>query len=222
MPIAAVRVPSIPLLATSLYNMSRSGGGTPYSTGVQVVGSNGTVGLGGACLASPRYEPAHKAGVVAALVELAPAAIGVDPNHCDRVNAAMAEAFDGHAAAKAALGIACRDLAGKALNRSVADLLGGARMERVSSYHVVGIGSADEAAEQARRLHQDRLTRIQVKAGGRAIDEDIASGRAVAAARAPGTDLAADAHRGSTTGQVILDIADAALGDPVTGYRGTP
>ncbi len=109
----------------------------------------------------------------------------------------------GHTEGKAALDIACWDLNGKRLDQSIVDLLGGARMDNVLTYHVVGIGTADYAAAEAERLQNEGITRLQLKTGGRPIYEDVASIRAVAEVLDPGTDLAVDTNRGWSTAEAI-------------------
>ena len=52
--------------------------------------------------------------------------------------------LNGHNYAKAALDIAVYDLLGKHLGVSVADLLGGAVVDRVPSYYATGVGAPDD------------------------------------------------------------------------------
>jgi L-alanine-DL-glutamate epimerase-like enolase superfamily enzyme len=203
MTIEEIRVYKTPLATVRSYNMSNSTVETPESTIIEVVDSDGTVGYGEVCMASPQYQGAHNDGIRASLVVLAPAVIGLDPLQVNIVNAAMRAALDGHNEGKAAIDIACWDLAGKKLGVSVCDLLGGARMDPVSTYHVVSIGPAEVAAADADRLQSEGITRLQLKAGGRPIHEDIASIRAVAEVLRPGTDLAVDTNRGWSTVEAI-------------------
>lgn len=203
MTIKEVRVFRTDLRAKTLYNMSNSTVAAPESTIVQVVDADGTIGWGEACLASPQFQPTHNDGVRAALTVLAPAIVGLDPLKLGVVNAAMHAAMTGQHAAKAALDIACWDIAGHKLNQPLVDLLGGARMDDVLTYHVVGIGAPDVAAAQADQLQDDGITRLQLKAGGRPIHEDIASIRAVAEVLRPGTDLAVDTNRGWSTVEAV-------------------
>ncbi len=203
MSISEIRVYSIPLAAKSTYNMSNSTVTTPMSTIVEVVDADGTIGYGEACMASPQFQPAHNAGIVSSLSVLAPSIIGLDPTKLTVVNAAMSSAMTGHTEGKAALDIACWDLMGKKLDMSIVDLLGGARMTDVVTYHVVGIGSPEYAAGEAERLQNEGITRIQLKAGGRSIHDDIESIHAVADVLRPGTDLAVDTNRGWSTAEAI-------------------
>ncbi len=183
--------------------MSNSTVATPVSTIVEIVDADGTIGYGEACMASPQFQPEHNDGVRSSLSVLAPAVLGLNPLKLSVIHTAMHAAMTGHAAGKAALDIACWDLIGKKLGQPVVDLLGGAQMSAVTTYHVVGIGPADAAAAEADRLQAEGITRLQLKAGGRPIDADIASIRAVASTLRPGTDLAVDTNRGWTTAEAL-------------------
>lgn len=203
MTITEIRVHRVPLETRETYTMSSSRVTTPESTVVQVVDSTGAVGYGEACLASPNYQPAHNDGVRAAMSVLAPSIIGLDPTHLTIINATMDQQMVGNNEAKAALDIACWDLMGKKLGMPVVDLLGGARTTDVITYHVIGIGTPEEAADAAVRLQEDGIGRLQLKAGGRPVHEDIASIRAVAGVCRPDTDLAVDTNRGWTTAEAL-------------------
>ena len=50
------------------------------STVVRVTTEGGVAGFGEVCPLGPAYLPSHGAGVRAALVELAPAVVGLDPS----------------------------------------------------------------------------------------------------------------------------------------------
>ncbi|MGI9607493.1 MAG: mandelate racemase/muconate lactonizing enzyme family protein [Acidimicrobiales bacterium] len=201
--ISQIRVYTSPLEAKATYNMSSSRVGVPESTIVEVIDTDGTIGFGEACMASPQFQPAHNDGIRSSLGLLAPAILGLDPMRLNLVNTAMNAALDRHSEGKAALDIACWDLVGKRLGLHVVDLLGGARMDDVITYHVVGIGTPEYAGAEAKKLQNEGVTRIQLKAGGRPIHEDIASIHAVAEVLRPGTDLAVDTNRGWSTAEAI-------------------
>lgn len=211
MTIQEIRVFAVPLPAKQLYNMSSSAVATPYSTVVEIVDSSGHKGYGEACLASPQFQAAHNDGVRASLDILAPAIMGSDPTTLNTIQTAMNDALEGHQEGKAALDIACWDLSGKILDRSVVDLLGGARQKDIMTYHVVGIGTPDYAAAEAERLQREGITRLQLKSGGRPIHEDIACIRAVCEVLQPGTALAVDTNRGWSTSEAIM-VSNACAG----------
>lgn len=215
MPIAEVRVYRVPLAARSSYTMSNSTVAVPESTVVEVACTDGTVGHGEACMASPQFQPAHNDGIRAALRVLAPSILGLDPRRISQVHAAMDAVMEGNREARAVLDIACWDLAGKLLDQPVVDLLGGRRMDDVITYHVIGIGTPDEAAGTAERLQSEGHTRLQLKAGGRPVHEDVACIHAVADALKPGTDLAVDTNRGWSTAEAIA-ASEACAGIPMS------
>ena len=182
----------------------------PYRMGIQEVRhldttivrlecDDGTVGYGETCPLGSTYQPQHALGVRAALAEMAPHLIGLDPTAIGRVNAAMDATLMGHRYAKAAIDVACWDATGKSYGVRVCDLLGGAVRERVPSYHGVLIASPEDSAADAARRQDEGFPRIQLKVGGRSVEEDIAAVRAVATVLRPGVRLAADANKAWTT-----------------------
>ena len=173
------------------------------STIVMLVTDDGTVGFGETCPLGTTYQPQHALGARAAIAELAPHMIGVNPTHHRLVNATMDAHLLGHRYAKAAIDVACWDIAGKIHGARVCDLLGGAVHERVPSYHVVGIADPDTSAATAVRLQEAGYPRLQVKIGGRSIDEEVAVIRAVGAVMRPGVPLVADANRGLQVHEAI-------------------
>ena len=205
------------------YSMSTSTVGDPESTIVQVSTDDGWVGWGEACPAGSQYQPVHAGGIRAALQLLGPALIGVDPSKIGVVHQAMDGALNGSNEAKAAIDIACWDLIGHSLDMAVCDLIGGALMDPVLTYHVVGIGTPDESVASAGELMEAGHTKLQLKAGGRHIDHDIESTRAVAAIIRPGVDLFVDVNRGWTVEETIRfsracrDL-DFAIEQPCTTY----
>ena len=79
-------------------------------------------------------------GVVEALkTELIPAVLGLDPRDITAVHQQLNRALKGCGAAKAAVDIACWDLAGKAAGRPIYALLGGRRPEQPTIAKVLSI-----------------------------------------------------------------------------------
>ena len=83
------------------------------STVVRVTADDGTQGFGETCPLGPAYLPAHGEGARAALRELGPALLGLDPRELAIVNDTLDAALLGHAYAKSAIDVACWDLLGK-------------------------------------------------------------------------------------------------------------
>jgi len=203
MKITEVRVYGKLLPMASNYNMSSAAVGEPDTTIVELVTDTAYVGWGEICPTGPLPQPEHAGSIRADLVLLCPALIGLDPRQLGLVHDAMASTMDGGHGAKSAVDIACWDLMGKAYGERVCDLLGGARMDPVSTYYVVPIGTPDDSATLAQNLQNAGHTKLQLKAGGRHIDQDIAAIHAVTKTIRPGVDLFVDCNRGWTVGEAI-------------------
>ena len=185
------------------YRMAKADVYSLTTTLVKLVADNGLFGWGETCPVGPTYAESHSAGALAALSAMAPGLIGADvlpmPLH-DRMEGLL----NGHNYAKAAVDIAMHDLLGKHYGVSVSDLLGGALADRLPSYYAVTIGAPDEVARVAAEKRAEGYPRLQLKAGGRAIEEDIESVSKVwEAIRGSGVRLAVDANRSLTTRDAI-------------------
>jgi L-alanine-DL-glutamate epimerase-like enolase superfamily enzyme len=166
---------------------------------VKLVSDDGTVGWGETCPVGPTYAEAHAGGALAALALLAPGLIRTAPWPVP-LHRRMDEILHGHSYAKAAIDIAAHDLIGRALGVSVSDLLGGALTGRVASYYSVGLTSPEETARISDDKRREGYPRLQLKLGGRDVEEDIAALRKTwELVRGTGTRLAADGNRGWTT-----------------------
>lgn len=190
-------------VAGGLYEMSTSEVAVLDTTVVMLETDDGALGFGETCPLGSTYQPQHALGARAAIAEVAPAILGLDPRQPSVVYAAMNAALSGSVYGKSAIDVACWDLAGKAYGARVADLLGGAHRNRVPSYY--GIMPAEPAvcAAKATELMAAGFPRIQVKCGARSLAEDIATVRAVAEVLRPGVPLLADANRGWTQREAI-------------------
>lgn len=172
------------------------------TTIVKVVADNGLVGWGEVCPLGPTYQADHALGARAALAQMAPGLLGatLTPKTLHRE---MDRLLAGHNAAKAALDIAAYDVIGKHLGVPVHDLLGGGATERVPSYYAVGIGSPDETARIAREKVAEGYPRLQLKVGGRDVQEDIAVLRKTHEAVGGRVPIAADANRSLNVGEAL-------------------
>jgi len=201
--ITAINVYERILSMTSAYNMSSSAVGDASSTIVELLTDSEHIGYGEICPTGPLPQPEHAGSIRADLELLAPVLVGLNPVLIGHVLAAMNSAMDGGVGAKSAIDIACWDLLGKATGHRVCDLLGGPLMDPVSTYHVIAIGTPDESASSANHLQNDGHTKLQLKAGGRRIEDDIRAAHAVASVIRPGVDLFVDANRGFSVEQAI-------------------
>ncbi len=190
-------------VAGPAYRMSHSLVTALDTTIVEVVTDSGVSGFGESCPVGPVYEPVHAAGVRAAIAEIAPHLIGLDPLTIGTTRRRMDQALAGHGYAKAALDIALWDIAGKVHGMRVCDLLGGAARERVHSYYAVSVDQPDEVARVVRDRQDQGFTRLQIKVGGRAVAQDIEVVRKVFEVRNPEVAIALDANRSLTTRDAI-------------------
>jgi 4-hydroxyproline betaine 2-epimerase len=185
------------------YRMAKADVYSLTTTLVKLVSDNGLCGWGETCPVGPTYAESHAAGALAALKAMAPGLIGAEvlpvPLH-----ACMEGLLNGHHYAKAAVDIAMHDLLGKHYGVSVADLLGGAQADRLPSYYAVTIGAPDEVARVAAQKRAEGYPRLQLKVGGRAIEEDIeAVSKVWEAIRGARIRLAVDGNRSLSTRDAI-------------------
>ena len=183
------------------------------STIVRITTDDGHVGWGEACPHGPTYQPVHAGQVRAGIEVLAPAIIGLDPRAHVSINRAMSEALNGTNEARAAIDIACWDLAGHAYGQPVAELLGGAIGDTVPTYYVMRLGdSLDATVARAVELQVEHgFTKIQLKAADGHIDKTIEAVHAISAVRRPETDLFVDVNRRWTVWEAI-NFSEACAG----------
>ncbi|HWE61816.1 MAG TPA: mandelate racemase/muconate lactonizing enzyme family protein [Chloroflexota bacterium] len=178
------------------YVMSRNQDVTALaSTVVRLTADSGMVGWAEVCPLGPRYLPAFAGGARAALRELAPALLGVDPRELHVVRGRLDGALRGHEYAKSPLDIACWDLLGKAAGCSVTTLLGGRQQERFPLYEAVPLGSPDAMVAFVQARRDAGLHRFQLKVGADPY-EDCARVRRVVEATGDEDMLIVDANGG--------------------------
>jgi L-alanine-DL-glutamate epimerase-like enolase superfamily enzyme len=200
MRISEVHIYKIDLpIAGRTYKMANAEVSALDSTLVRLVDDGGTEGWGETCPVGPTYQPHHAAGARAALLEIAPGLIGVRADQPTLLRRLMDRRLAGHNYAKAAVDIAALDLTGKRLGMRVCDLLGGATTERVPSYYAPSIMAPDEIARIAKEKAREGYPRLQIKSGGRPVEQDIEALRKVFEAVGTSVRLAADPNRGWTT-----------------------
>jgi len=173
------------------------------ATIVELLTETGLTGFGECCPLGPVYQPQHALGARAALEEIGPQLLGAEALRITRVHDVMESALNGSCYAKAAVDIALWDIAGKAYGARVCDLLGGAVRESVPSYYAIGLLPVDEAAAIAAEKRREGYPRLQLKVGGRDLEEDIAAIHKVYEVLGKGMRMAVDANRGWTTRDAI-------------------
>ena len=218
--------------AGGVYRLS---GGREYrsfdATIIAIHCDDGTVGWGESTPFGSTYIAAHGDGVRSAIGLLAPAVIGLDPRCHDRIQDAMDSALTGHAAAKAAIDVACWDAHGKAAELPVCDLLGGRIAEPVPVISSIGSDTPEAMRASVARHRKAGFRGHSVKIGaaegegGPALDAERIT--ACLADRRPGEWFLADANGGMTPETVLRmlahlpDSTDIVIEAPCESWRET-
>jgi cis-L-3-hydroxyproline dehydratase len=165
------------------------------STLVRVVSDEGIEGWGETCPLGPAYLPAFGAGARAALAEIGPHLLGLDPRNLAALHETMDAALMGHGYAKSAVDVACWDLLGRAAELPLATLLGGRRQESYPLYVAIPLGPEREMVAHLERLRAEGIRHFQLKLGADPT-EDAARVRAIVEATGDGERVIADANGG--------------------------
>lgn len=96
---------------------------------------------------------------------LSPVLIGQDPLAISILHARMDQSVKGHPYAKAAVDIACYDLAGKELGLPISTLLGGAHRDSIEVAHSLGIMPLDLCYAEAEEAVAEGALTIKCKTG---------------------------------------------------------
>ncbi len=182
-------------VANGPYVMSHGEFSDVDTTLVKITTDTGLVGWGETCPIGPVYQPHHATGARAALEAMAPGLIGEDPSEIKKLHRRMDSLLAGHRYAKAAIDIAAYDLTGKHFGVSVAQLLGGAAVDRVPSYYALSVGEPDVIAQTAAERVAQGYPRLQMKVGARPVELDIETVRKVYEKVGNRVKLAVDANR---------------------------
>lgn len=164
------------------------------STFVRITTDGGLVGWGEGCPWGSTYLPAFPAGIRAGIGELAPALLGADPRRPDVLDRLMDTALPGHLYVKAPIDVACWDLAGKAADLPVADLLGGDTEAPVTVQSSIPTGTPEEMIASIERARASGY-RIHSPKVGSGVAEDVARITAIGACLQPGESVTFDANR---------------------------
>jgi len=141
------------------------------STVVRILTDEGPEGFGEVCPLGPLYLASHGLGARAALQQIAPALIGVDPSNLSAVHVAMDNALRGHSYAKSAIDMACWDILGKATNKDIATLLGGRLQESFLLYKAVPLGTPEEMKQYVLERKAEGIKRFQLKIGANPFED---------------------------------------------------
>lgn len=143
--------------------------------------------------------------------DLAPAVIGLDPREFEKLHDVMNHVVKPAPAAKAAIDIACFDIAGKSMNVPVYQLLGGRYHEKFPITHVLSIGEPEKMAEEAARKIEQGYTSFKMKVGTQ-VNNDVARIRAVRERVGNDIDIRVDVNQGwgnaATTMKALRQMKD--------------
>jgi len=133
------------------------------NTVVRIRTDTAHVGWGEVCPIATTYQPEHALGVRAALEEMAPGLIGIDPTQTGVVNAAMNDWLMGSLNAKSAVDIACWDLAAKAQGRPLYQIIGGGLQAKAKGYCAVELNDTSQIAQDITTYRAKGYRHFQVK-----------------------------------------------------------
>lgn len=134
---------------------------------------------------------------VRALIEtyLQPALLGADPTQISVIHTLMDKAIKGSPYAKAAIDMACYDLAGKQLGVPVSTLLGGAHRDSIEVAHSLGIMDLDRCYAEAEQAVAEGVLTIKCKTGLDA-ERDVALVRELRRRLGDGIKIRVDGNEG--------------------------
>jgi L-alanine-DL-glutamate epimerase-like enolase superfamily enzyme len=162
---------------------------------VRITASDGSVGLGNID-PSPGYSKETIDDNLRVLQRtLAPAVVGLDPTNIHRVLERIEPAVKDFLDAKAAIEMACVDLAARVARMPVHTYLGGAVKERLLFNAWIGILTPDEAVKETMSWKQRGFRSAKIKVGGN-IEADRDRVKAVREAVGPDFHIRIDANAG--------------------------
>ncbi|GKZ23399.1 hypothetical protein AbraIFM66951_009716 [Aspergillus brasiliensis] len=173
------------------------------------------------------YIASHAGGIRAAIAEIAPKLIGLDPRRVDRLNDAMDAALLGHEPAKSAIDIACWDIFGKSVGLPVCELLGGRTETKLPVLESIPVADPQSTRKHVADARALGFTGFSVKIGS----DPVANAARVEAALAdqkPGEFFLIDANGGMTVDRALRmfrllspprGLGDFVLEAPCATYR---
>lgn len=170
------------------------------------------------------YIASHAGGIRAAVAEIAPKLIGLDPRRVDRINDAMDAALLGNESAKSAIDIACWDIFGKSVGLPVCELLGGRTNTKLPVLESIPVADAEGTRKLVSQSRAAGYTGFSVKIGGDPV-ANAARVRAALADKKPDEFFLIDANGGMTVDvalqmlKLLPDDLDFVLEAPCATYR---
>jgi muconate cycloisomerase len=139
---------------------------------------------------------------------LAPAVAGQDPIAIGLLHTIMDRAVKGYPYAKAAIDMALYDVAGKALDVPVYDLLGGCYRRRIPVAHSIGLMEIDKAVDEAQQVKSEGIKTIKLK-GGQKPERDVELVRRIREAVGADTLITVDANQGYDSPKTAINVIRA-------------
>ena len=162
---------------------------------VRITATGGVAGLGNID-PTPGYSKEQTADHLEVLrAKLAPLLIGMDPTNIHAILARIEPAVKGFLDSKAAVEMACVDLAARVAGMPVHTYLGGAVKDRLLFNAWIGILPPEQAANETLEWKQKGFRSAKIKVGG-GIEADRDRVRAIRAAVGPDFHLRIDANAG--------------------------
>ena len=193
---------------------------------VRITTDNGLVGWGEAS-ASPTMTGETVESMMAAIRYLAPFFIGRDPSEFADNLALMNFRLYGNASAKTVLEMSFYDLAGKAAQKPVAELLGSVRRTRMPVLWMLASGKLDEDLADGREKLDEGFKSFKIKVGSNPVADDIERAHEVRKLVNGGVQLSSDANQGWSredaitfvegVGDTLDFIEQPIMGDDVEG-----
>lgn len=172
---------------------------------VKVATDNGLVGWGEAS-ASPTMTGETVESMMAAVRYLAPYFIGRDPSEFSENLALMDFRLYGNASAKTVLEMSFYDLAGKAVQKSVSELLGTVRRSRLPVLWMLASGKLEEDLSEGQGKLDEGFTSFKIKVGSNPVPQDIERAHNVREMVNGGVQLSADANQGWSRDDAITFV----------------
>ena len=149
------------------------------------------------------------AGTVSHVVRnyLFPAIDGQEPQQIGYLHSLMGGAIKGHPYAKAVVDVALYDIAGKAADMPVYELLGGKLRNSIPVCHSLGIMENDKAVSEAEQAVAEGIGAIKCKVG-LDVKRDVDLVRRLREQLGPETILRVDANEGYRTPQEAINAAE--------------
>ncbi len=142
---------------------------------------------------------------------LAPSIIDENPLNIERIHDLMDEMIFGVSTAKAAIDIACYDVAGKSAGLPVYMLIGGRYRESMAITHVLSIDTPENMADEAARCVEAGYRSFKLKVGTEPL-EDVKKIKAVRERVAEDIAIRIDVNQGWKNSATTLQILDKLAG----------